>query len=75
MMEAERTALKERIAAWERAAPVLQELRDEDIREADTISAIESMTLLFRDAVKNFPPEPTSGLVEQQRWFAKLRRS
>jgi hypothetical protein len=75
MIDAEKAALRERVAAWERAAPVLQEVRDADIRAADTASAIGSMTLLFRDAVKSFPPGPTSGLVEQQRWFAKLRRS
>jgi hypothetical protein len=75
MTDAEKAAYKERIAAWKRAAPVLQEVRDADIRAADTVAAIESMTLLFRDAVKHLPPRPDSGLVEQQRWFMKLRRA
>jgi hypothetical protein len=73
--DAERTAYKERIAAWQRAAPVLQEVRDTDIRGANTHEAMRAFTGLTAWAVKNRPAEPTSGLVEQQRWFMKLRRT
>lgn len=69
MTEAEKTAIRERIAAWERAAPVLQRLNDEDIRAADTMSAIASFRGWFENARRHCPPQPTSGLVEQQRWF------
>ena len=75
MTEAEKALILERIAAWKRAAPVLQEVRDADIRAADTARMIESTNSLFRDAVKHFPPRPDSGLVEQQRWFKMLHRA
>lgn len=75
MTEAERAAIKERIAQWERAAPVLQAVRDEDIRNADTAQAMRTFTGSASWAVIHRPALPTSGLVEQQRWFQKARRA
>ena len=73
MTEAEKANLLKSIDAWKRAGPELEKQRRADIRASDTVSAIQSMTLLFRDAVKHSPARLTSGLVEQQRWFMKLR--
>lgn len=44
-----------------------------DIRAADTAGMIECTVGLFRDAVRNLPPQATSGLVEQPFWFMKLQ--
>jgi len=73
MTEAEKTAVKERIAAWQRAAPILDQVRDEDIRSANTMAAIESFQGWFQDAAKRNPPSLTSGLVEQQRCFMRAK--
>ncbi len=75
MTEAEKTAIRERIAAWDRAAPVLQRVRDADIRGADTHRAMRLFSGSAEWAVKNRPAGPTSGLVEQQRWFMKWHRA
>ena len=75
MTEAERELTKRWVQTWVQAAPELQKVRDADIRAADTASMIECTAALFRDAVKNFPPKPVSGLVEQQKWFMKLHRA
>jgi hypothetical protein len=75
MTNAEKTAIKERIAAWDRAAPVLQQMRDEDIRTADTHQAMDIFAGSAEWAVTNRPAAPTSGLVAQQRWFMKFRRA
>ena len=75
MTEAEKAAIKERIAAWERAAPVLQRVRDDDIRAADTHRSMQLFAGSAEWAVRNRPAMPTSGLVEQQRWFMKLLRA
>ena len=75
MTDAEKAAIKECIAAWERAAPVLQQVRDEDIRAADTHQAMQLFSGSAEWAVTNRPAAPTSGLVEQQRWFMKFRRA
>ncbi len=72
MTEAEKAATLKFIEAWKLAGPELEKQRRADIRAANTVSAIQSMNLLFRDAIKHSPPRLTSGLVEQQRWFMKL---
>ena len=73
MTPLEKEALRAYVARWQRAAPLLQQVRDADIRAADTVAMIACCNLLFRDALKHHPPLPDSGLVEQQRWFKKLR--
>jgi hypothetical protein len=73
MTASEKEALRAHVARWDRVAPLLQQVRDADIRAADTVSMIACSNLLFRDAVKHSPPRMDSGLVEQQRWFKKLR--
>ena len=75
MTEAERAGLKEYAERWKRLGPLLEAQREEDVRRSDTISNIEAFGRLWMDAVKRCPPEPTSGLVEQQRWFMKLRQA
>ena len=74
MTESERELTKRWVQTWAVAGPEMQKVRDADIRAADTASMISCMEILFRDAVKNFPPKPVSGLMEQQSWFLKLHR-
>ena len=73
MKAAEQEVMRAYVARWQLAAPLLQQVRDADIRAADTVGMIACSNLLFRDALKHSPPRPESGLVEQQRWFEKLR--
>ena len=56
---------------WKRAAPLLEEQRERDIRETDTEPAIVVLDDAFEDALARFPPLPTSGMVEMQRYFMK----
>jgi hypothetical protein len=71
----ERTRLKEYAERWKRLGPLLEAQREEDVRGSDTLSNIAAFRRLYLMAVQASPPPPTSGLVEQQYWFAKLRRS
>jgi hypothetical protein len=73
MTVAETEVMRAYVARWQCAAPLLQQVRDADIRAADTAAMIACSNLLFRDALLHSPPRPDSGLVEQQRWFQKLR--
>jgi hypothetical protein len=66
-------AIRNRIAQWAAAAPVLQAVRDADIRGADTALALKFLTGSER-MTSHLPERKTSGLVEQQRYFLKLRR-
>jgi hypothetical protein len=58
---------------WENARPVMENLRLEAIRSADTAKPIKSFDGAFETAIRDLPPKPYSGLVEQQRLF-KLGR-
>jgi hypothetical protein len=70
----EEQRIRQWLRNWEEAAPVLERLREEAIRSADTAAAIEQLSDAFESARLHFPPATTSGLVEQQRLFARLRR-
>ncbi len=74
MNELEEQRVRQWIRNWEEAAPVLERLRDEAIRNSDTATAIEQLSDAFESARLHWTPPTTSGLVEQQRWFARLRR-
>ncbi|MDZ7617090.1 MAG: hypothetical protein U1E05_08805 [Patescibacteria group bacterium] len=59
------------VRAWQTAGPELERVRREELRRLDGLQAI---SLLCGPADYQAPPRgprPTSGLVEQQRWFKK----
>jgi len=62
------------VEAWRRAGPELERMRRQDIRHADTARSIPAFDGLFEGAVREFPPKPTSGLVEQQLCFGRATR-
>jgi hypothetical protein len=72
--ETERQRIKERIAQWAAAAPVMQALRDEEVRRTDTGDAILQLNDAFASSLLHDAARETSGLVEQQAWFGRLRR-
>ena len=60
------------VKTWQQAGPRLERVRREELRRLDPQRAI---ALLCGEADYTVPPRaprPTSGLVEQQRWFMKL---
>ena len=62
------------VETWRAAGPELERIRQDELRRLDTRRAI---ALLCGPADYTAPPrapKPTSGLVEQQRWFQKIRR-
>jgi hypothetical protein len=73
MNEANDAALRDYVSRWQTAAPLLRQVRDQDIRNADPAAAMKAFTGRSERAVSLMPPGPTSGLIEQQRWFMKLR--
>ena len=73
MMSEEQILVRNRVAQWGSADPVLRALRDEDTRKAETAKAMKFFTGAVLAALPDHPPVPWSGLVEQQRWFSKMR--
>jgi hypothetical protein len=71
--EMENESIRRWLPGWRTAAPVLERLRAEAIRRSDTAAAIEQLSDAFESALRHYPPEKTTGLVEQQRLFARWR--
>jgi hypothetical protein len=74
MLDSTTTLLRQHVETWRRAGAELALLRERELRSVDTREAVRQMfgdNTLVRDA----PRLQHSGLVEQQRWFAKLRRT
>lgn len=61
------------VDAWMRAGAALEKVRQNDVKSADTASAMRSFTGSVLNVVRTRPPAQTSGLVEQQRLFRKFR--
>jgi hypothetical protein len=73
MTETETRLHREAITAWARADAAMGELRREEIRAAGAEgirAVIPTMDLMQRLGVEI---SAETGLVEQQRWFARLR--
>jgi len=62
------------VRRWNELRPLLEEIRDRDIRQADTASSIRMMEQAFRIALRDLPPRESSGLVEWQDHMARWRR-
>jgi hypothetical protein len=65
--------IKSRVLQWTKAETVLQEVRDNEIRLADTTRAMKIFSGAVLAALPKHPPRPWSGLVEQQKFFLKMR--
>jgi hypothetical protein len=61
--------LRRWVETWGRAGVELERIRRAELQSIDTQEAIRH---LFESFVPT-PGEPTSGLIEQQAWFGRLR--
>jgi hypothetical protein len=63
--------VKRWVETWLRAGPELEAIRRAELQSVDTREAVRQ---LFELRPPSEPALPWSGLVEQQRWFARLSR-
>ena len=70
----EREAMRLWVKTWKEAGPELEAIRRREIREADNIKALAMLEGAFNHATRTMPPRQSSGMIEMQEWFAKLRR-
>ena len=59
---------------WKETGELLDAERRERVRQTDTAKSLEILGDAFDSAVWLHPPNPSSGLVEQQSIFARARR-
>ena len=69
----EREMMRRWVQTWKEAGPELEAIRREEIAKADNNQVLAALEDAFNDALKA-PPRESSGMVEMQKWFAKLRR-
>jgi hypothetical protein len=67
----ERELLREHVQPWKWVGPTLDEMPNREIEAADTQVAIRRLFPAKR--FKDLPKRTTSGLIEQQALFTKLR--
>lgn len=70
----EQVALARRwVKTWQEAAPQLEAVRRRELRDLDPFTAISMLCGPADYTVEPRAPKPTSGLIEQQRLFMRLR--
>jgi hypothetical protein len=62
------------VQAWKEAGAVMERLRREELRHLDGQRALALLCGPADYTVPPRAPKPTSGLIEQQRWFLKAAR-
>lgn len=74
MTENEREKLREYVSRWQETGEFLEKLKLEEFRRSDLAETILSLSDASESALEFYPPKPTSGLIEMQKLFAKLKR-
>jgi hypothetical protein len=69
----ERDVMRRWVETWKQAAPELKAIRRREIQQADNLQVLASLESAFNHAIRTMPPRKSSGLVEMQVWFKKLR--
>jgi len=62
------------VLGWNEAARVLVRMKKSELRQTNTSIALQRLARAFESGRIHFKPSADSGLIEQQRWFRKLRR-
>ena len=58
---------------WKQFGPELELIRLREVRDEDNLLSLQLLAPAFEQAARSEPPSESSGLVEMQRYFAKLR--
>jgi hypothetical protein len=66
--------MKKWVETWKTTGPILERIRREELRNLNTFQAISNLLGTIDFTQEPFRPKPTSGLIEQQAWFKKLKR-
>lgn len=65
--------LRQWAGRWLKAGPALERVRAQELVTVDVRKAILLLEDAFLSALRLSPPRLSSGLVQQQRWFARLK--
>ena len=62
------------VRTWKEAGREREAIHRREIREADNLKVLAALEGAFQHALRTLAPRPSSGMVQMQEWFAKLRR-
>ena len=62
------------VKTWQQAGPELEAIRRREIEQADNLQVLALLEGAFHHATRTMPMRESSGMVEMQEWFRKLRR-
>ena len=74
MKDREREKLREFVNRWKETGEFLENLRREELSDINIAEEILSLSDAAESALHYYPPLPTSGLIEMQRLFAKMKK-
>ncbi|MFO0873055.1 MAG: hypothetical protein U0575_03675 [Phycisphaerales bacterium] len=66
-------SMRDFVERWTRLGPILAQIEAEETRSADVATTMRAFSGMVLFANRMLSPEKSSGLVEMQRLFAKLR--
>jgi len=66
--------LRKWVVQWKETGKLLDDIRLAEFRRSNLAETFLSLSDAAKAAVIAYPPTPTSGLVEMQRLFAKMRK-
>ena len=71
----ESSEIKDWIANWQKTGPMLEDLCIEEYRAKGLAATLLSLGDVTKASLLAHPPKPTSGIIEMQRLFAKMREN
>ncbi len=72
-MKDDREKLRAWAQGWKKTGKVLEGINREEMREVSLPEAILALTDACESALLLYPPQPTSGLIEMQKVFRRLK--
>lgn len=74
MIKNERENLRRFVSRWREKGEFLEKLKLREFRRSNLEQTILSLSDASDSALKFYPPKPTSGLIEMQKLFAKIKK-
>jgi hypothetical protein len=69
----EKEMIKRWVDTWKEFGPELERIRLSEVRDEDNVLSLQQLARMFNHATRTQKPDQSSGLVEMQRYLAKLR--
>jgi len=74
-MKDDKEKLRAWAKTWKNTGKILANINREEMREASLPETILALSDASRSALRLNPPQPTSGLVEMQKIFRRLKKN